>query len=100
MTLFSNAFSISEHRVAHWSGVLLLCFNSTIAFSKSSVEDFIVGHGRCASLSPSWENEFRRPDRSPYGKPFLEWGAEDFSVLRAWVEQCLDSFSAAPGRRE
>jgi hypothetical protein len=67
---------------------------------KSLVEDYIVAHGGCAALSRSWEIEFARPDKTPYGKPFLDWDQGDFLVVRKWVERCLDPFMAAPGRRE
>lgn len=69
--------------------------------TNSPVNDFIVAHGGCAALSRSWEAEFRRPDRAPpYGKPFVSWDHDDFSVLRKWVGQCLDPYLVQRGLRE
>ena len=101
MPLASHSLSIRNFRPVLWSAALILYFDSSAAFSKSLVDDYITAHGGCAALSRSWENEFHRPDKAPpFGKPFLDWDQDDFSVLRKWVGQCLNPYLVQRGHQE
>jgi hypothetical protein len=101
MPLASYSFNIRRFRPILWSAALILYFSASAAFGKSLVDDYIAAHGGCAALSRPWEREFHRLDRAPaYGKPLLDWDQEDFTVLRGWVDTCLDPFLVQRGHRE
>jgi len=85
------------------SPILLLAtllFFTTEGGAAQPIDDYIRTHGSCQRISNSWEKEFRRPDASPFDKPWVDWQADDYTIVRSWVERCLDPWSAAPGRRQ
>src|SRR5258708_26895293 len=93
MARFYDSMQIRRSYLMLLLGVLSVSLITSDAFGKSPVDDYIISHGGCATLSRSWESEFHRPDRAPpYGKLFLDWDQEDFSVLRKWVDRCLDPY--------
>lgn len=80
--------------------ILQLCAPGHVAAqNQSTINQYILANGHC-SLTRVWEQEFRRPDQMPFGKPISQWGDTDYRAVRQWIETCLDPFSAAPGRRE
>ena len=69
------------------------------AQDQSVIEQHVRAHGGCA-LMAKWEQEFRRSDQTPFGKPIDQLNDADYQTIRRLVESCLDPFSASPGRRE
>ena len=70
------------------------------ATPSSSIDRYIEMSGGCSFFETSLLREFHRPDRLPYGKPYVDWTADDYESLRRWSVTCLNSWSRAPGRRE
>lgn len=73
---------------------------SAYAQNTPAIDQIIANNGGCAFVSARWQQELRRQDGMPFNKPAASWTGEDLGRLRAWIERCLDPFTAAPGRRE
>ena len=61
---------------------------------------YIASNGGCTVFGKSWEIEFQRKDGIRYGKEYKDWNERDYQDLKSWILQCLDPWSAAPGRGE